>query len=91
MKKLILMMLCGLWMANVGAQASNPPEKPKSETHDGLVPVLGFLGGKLLGELKTRFNLESEEDTLPKVKTPVHLNIAGFKVETSENRTVSKN
>ena len=85
MKKILL--LCTLFFCftlSIPAQPDAKKVQAEKKEYDGLLPVLGYLGGKLAGELKTRFNLDEEGDTLEKVKTPVHLKIGSFEVETVE-------
>jgi hypothetical protein len=83
----IITILMGLW---TGSMAQNPDAKaePPTEEYEGLVPVLGYLGDKLVGELKTRLNLKEEQSSIEKVATRVKLRVGSLKVDKTVMREV---
>lgn len=91
MKKFLLLvaLFCCVGLG-VSAQSNAQKALSEPESHEGLLPVLSYLGGKLVGELKTRFNLQKETDTVSKIKTKVTLKIGSFEVETHQMREVSE-
>lgn len=89
MKRLLLLLVLIAGTCGYSYGQQDDPKPPQEEEYEGLLPVLGYLGDKLVGELKTRFNLEEESDTVPKVETKVNLKIGSFEIETVEMRSTT--
>lgn len=70
--------------AQSDSTAVSDPEPVKIERVDGIWSVLGYMGGKLGKQLKTRLNIdEGEKETEP---TKVKIRLAGIEIERIENR-----
>lgn len=73
------------------ASDSTKAEPPQpTEEYEGVVPVLGYLGDKLVGDLKTRLNLKSEPTVTEKIATRVKLKIGSLQVQRTEMRAVKE-
>lgn len=88
MKKLLLL-LCTLCVnVSLCAQADSDPDQPakalRKEKVDGFLPVMGYLGGKLLDELSDRLNLDNNEAET--AQTEVQVELGPFKFKRIEER-----
>lgn len=90
MKKIVLILTVLVGFSVYGtAQKSDSTSVTPTEEYEGLVPVLGYLGDKLVGELKTRLNLKKEQTSIEKVATRVKLRVGSLKVNKTVMRSVS--
>jgi hypothetical protein len=88
MKKLLtlLCLLCSFAVVEAQETSSgDPDDKPvRKEKVEGLFPVMGYLGGKLIDELSGRLNLDDGEKKT--VKTEVEVELGPFKFKRVEDR-----
>jgi hypothetical protein len=70
------------------AQKTVEPKKEpvKEQLLDGTLDIMGHLGGKLLGELKTRMNLDDKDVKKPTEEVKVVYDFGLFKWERTEMR-----
>jgi hypothetical protein len=91
MKKVLFLILSVVFMTiSTLGQTDSVSSEPNPKEYSGLLPVLGFLGEKLVGELKTRFNLETKRDSIPKTKVPVRLKLGYLKLDTYSMKPENK-
>jgi hypothetical protein len=76
-------------VATLKVAQTTSPVKPPVEKVEGILAVSGYFGGKLLGELKSRFNLS--ENSEPTVPTTVLVKVGMISFERLENRPVNDN
>lgn len=90
-KAAFVVLMISLSTHSVGQGTDNPvsqepPSKAKVEKVEGVLAVTGYFGGKLLGELKSRFNLA--DDPQPTEATKVIVKVGGISFERTEQRPV---